>query len=59
MFLRYMPKVIKKTVQRKFDNLLAVKDNYPRFVVSMGSFTGNSYKGIKPIRLREFLSKYF
>ena len=48
-----------KTVKREFGNLLAVKDNYPKFVVSMDPFTGNSYKGIKPIRLREFLSMCF
>jgi len=48
-----------KTVKREFGNLLAVKDNYPKFVVSMDPFTGNSYKGIKHVRLREFLSKCF
>ena len=48
-----------KTVKREFGNLLAIHDNYPKFVVSMDTFTGNSYKGIKPIRLRDFLSKCF
>ena len=48
-----------KTVKREFGNLLSVKDNYPKFVVTMDSFTGNSYKGIKHVRLREFLSQCF
>ena len=48
-----------KTVQREFGNLLAVKDNYPKYVVSMDPFTGNSYKGIRHVRLREFLSQCF
>ena len=48
-----------KTVKREFGNLLAVKDNYPKFVVSMDPFSGNSYKGIKHVRLREFLSNCF
>ncbi len=48
-----------KTVKREFGNLLAIQDNYPKYVVSAETFTGNSYKGIKTIRLREFLSRCF
>ncbi len=48
-----------KTVKHEFGNLLAIQDNYPKYVVSAETFTGNSYKGIKTIRLREFLSHCF
>jgi uncharacterized protein len=45
------------TIQREFGNLLNIKDNYPKFVVSMDQFSGgNSYKGIQHKHLRDFLS---
>lgn len=45
------------TIEREFGNLLAIKDNYMKIVVSMDEFKGNSYNGIQHINLREFLSK--
>lgn len=46
-----------KTVQREFGNLMLVKDNYPKYVVTMDPFSHeNSYKGIHQIHLREFLT---
>ncbi len=47
-----------KTIDREFGNLLKVKDNYPKFVVSMDEVRGNSIQGIQHFHLREFLSKY-
>ncbi len=44
------------TIQREYGNLLKIKDNYPKFVVSMDEFQGNTYHGIKHLHLREFLS---
>lgn len=46
------------TIQREFGNLLDIKDNYPKYVVSMDKFSGgNSYKGIQYIQLKEFLTE--
>ena len=43
--------------EREFGNLLAIKDNYPKLVVSMDKMTGGSVKGIKQINILDFLSK--
>lgn len=46
-----------KVYKREFGNLLEVKDNYPKMVVSYDEFSGSSsYKGIKHVTLLEFLS---
>lgn len=48
-----------ETIDREFGNLAKIKDNYPKYVVSMdpiaGEFTG--YPGIRHLRLREFLKE--
>ena len=44
------------TIEREFGNLEKINDNYPKIVVSMDDFRGNSRNGIKHIHLREFLS---
>lgn len=44
------------TIQREFGNLLAVADNYPKYVVSMDELkVPNTYKGIEQLHFREFL----
>ncbi len=46
----------KKTTEREFGNLMEIKDNYPKYVISMDEFMGyNTYKGIKHIYLKDFL----
>lgn len=41
-----------KTVQREFAPLLAVKDNYPKYVLSMDEkIWGEDYQGIKRINI--------
>ncbi len=45
------------TIQREYGNLLKIKDNYPKYVISMDEFQGNTYKGIKHLHLRQFLSE--
>lgn len=47
-----------KTVEREFGNLLKIKDNYPKLVVSMDEFSGNTYEGIEHIHLRKFLTSW-
>ena len=49
----------KKTIEREFGNLLAIGDNYPKYVVSNDSFSApNTYKGIKHFTLLEFLKSF-
>ena len=46
------------TVRREFGNLQEIKDNYPKYVVSMDPVSGNlpEYPGIHHLNLREFLN---
>lgn len=47
-----------KTLNREFGNLLKIKDNYPKYVVSMDeAISGTDYKGIEHIYIRDFLQK--
>jgi predicted AAA+ superfamily ATPase len=43
------------TIEREFGNLMKIKDNYPKVVVSMDHFSGNTYAGIRHVNLQEFL----
>lgn len=45
-----------KTIQREFGNLQKIKDNYPKMVVTMDVFSGNTVEGIAAIDLRSFLT---
>jgi predicted AAA+ superfamily ATPase len=48
--------VDEQTKKREFGNLLAIKDNYPKYVVSMDEFYHESdVSGIRHIHLRNFL----
>ncbi len=45
------------TIKREFGNLLAISNNYPKYVVSMDPFQPESnYEGIKHLHLRSFLT---
>jgi predicted AAA+ superfamily ATPase len=44
-----------KTIEREFGNLEKIKNNYPKIVVSMDDFEGNTRNGIQHFRLNEFL----
>ncbi len=48
----------KQTQKREFGNLLEIKDNYPKYVITLDEYTGASYKGIKHIPLRSFLNGF-
>lgn len=43
------------TIKREFGNLLTIKDNYPKMVVTGDHFNGNTYEGIRHINIRDFL----
>lgn len=45
----------KKTIDREFSSLLDVKDNYPKFVVSMDRMIEGSVKGIVHVHVLDFL----
>ena len=46
-----------ETIKREFGNLAAIKDNYPKYVVSMDPISGSlsQYPGIHHVHLRDFL----
>ena len=46
-----------ETIDREFGNLLKIKDNYPKIVISGERLFGNTYQGIRHIYLRDFLSE--
>lgn len=45
-----------ETIEREFGNLLKIKDNYPKIVVSGERTFENSYEGVEHIYIRDFLS---
>ncbi|MDR1022211.1 MAG: ATP-binding protein [Prevotellaceae bacterium] len=45
-----------ETIEREFGNLLKIKDNYPKIVVSAEKSFENSYEGIEHVYIRDFLS---
>lgn len=46
------------TRKREFDNLRAIKDNYPKYVISMTPLlTRNDDNGITHLHLRKFLTE--
>ncbi|MFA6925040.1 MAG: hypothetical protein WC223_12410 [Bacteroidales bacterium] len=47
-----------KVKQREFGNLLEIKDNYPKIVVSLDEFAPKNINGIMHIHLKDFLSKW-
>lgn len=47
-----------KTIAREFGNLLQIKDNYPKYVISMDEFlSGTEYEGIEHIHVQDFISE--
>lgn len=47
-----------KTRAREFGNLLAIPDNYPKYVVSLDEWTsGSNYEGIHHLHLLDFLQR--
>ncbi|MBU2445284.1 MAG: ATP-binding protein [Bacteroidetes bacterium] len=47
-----------KAVEREFGNLLSIKDNYEKYLISMDKFKYSNYKGIKHLTLSEFLMNF-
>ncbi|MBU4443645.1 MAG: ATP-binding protein [Candidatus Marinimicrobia bacterium] len=47
----------KQVWEREFGNLLTIKDNFPKFVVSNDESAGGSEKGIEHLHIRDFLTR--
>ena len=47
-----------KTIEREFGNLLKIKNNYPKYVVSFDEIQGNTYEGIRQVNIRKFLAEF-
>ena len=45
-----------ETLEREFGNLAQIPDNYPKWVITLDAFEGNSYNGIQALSLRTFLT---
>ena len=43
------------TYESEFGNLLAIKDNYPKIVITLDAFSGNTVAGIQIVDLETFL----
>ena len=44
-----------EAIKREFLALSSIKDNYPKYVISMDTVFGNDFEGIRRINLIEFL----
>jgi uncharacterized protein len=51
----YTPMVAKESIDREFAPLLVIKDNYPKYVVTMDDFWQDNMEGVKHKHLAEFL----
>jgi predicted AAA+ superfamily ATPase len=47
----------RETVDREFGNLLLIKDNFPKIVVTMDELAGVGHLGIKHIHILDFLQQ--
>ena len=46
-----------QTIEREFSPLFSIRDNYPKYVLSMDTILGSDYEGIKRLNLIDFLLK--
>lgn len=46
---------LEKTQKREYEQLLEIKDNYPKYVVLTDDFAGGNYQGIKTMHITDFL----
>ncbi len=57
IYIQVVSRLTEENKEREFGNLLQIKDNYPKYVVSMDDkfLSGSDYRGIKHIYIRDFL----
>ncbi|MCL2650718.1 MAG: ATP-binding protein [Candidatus Azobacteroides sp.] len=46
-----------KTIDREFGNLLNIKDNFPKMVVTMDELAGTDYQGIRHIHILDYINQ--
>ena len=44
-----------KTAKRKYERLLEIRDNYPKYVLTTDAFAGGNYQGIRTMHIADFL----
>lgn len=44
-----------KTEKREYERLLEIRDNYPKYVLTIDDYAGGNYKGIKTMHVADFL----
>lgn len=44
-----------QTIQREYDRLLDIHDNYPKYVLTIDECAGGNYEGIKTMHIADFL----
>lgn len=44
-----------QTMEREFGNLKKINDNFPKMVITLDAFEGNTHEGIVTLNLRQFL----
>lgn len=47
--------ISEKTQKREYEQLLEIRDNYPKYVVMADDFAGGNYEGIKTMNIVDFL----
>lgn len=56
LYVQVMQKIeSEKTRKREYERLLAVRDNYPKYVLRTDEFVGGNYEGIKAMHVADFL----
>lgn len=48
-----------ETIEREFSPLLAIKDHYPKYVVTMDEFFQDNIEGVKHVQLLDFLMEEY
>jgi uncharacterized protein len=48
----------KQTMERESGNLLEIKDNYPKNVITLDEYSGTSNEGIIHFPIRQFLTEF-
>ena len=46
---------LQETIDREYGRLLAIEDNYPKYVLTTDEYAGGNYQGIKTMHIADFL----
>jgi hypothetical protein len=45
----------KETIEREYGNLINIKDNFPKYLITLDEISSTDYKGIQHLHIRDFL----